>query len=334
MPNSHDEILALLRGARPDRLPVFGVLPSLTASGLKRAGVKYSDAHTDARKMADAAASTFEMFGWESAVVPFDICVEAEALGCKIDFQTDGEIFLAPTVVSPIANYQLPRDLSRAGRIPLVADAIGRLKQTVGRDVAVGAWIPGPFTLAWQAFGADEWLSAVGQGRAEKEIERLGGWLVAVGNYYRDAGADFITVHEMGGSPQIIGPEKFRTLVKPTLRNLFARLSPPHILSVCGDTNAVVADLAECNSSAINIDHRNDLARTRSILGRDTIILGNFDPVGVLSRGKPEDIAQAVENIAQADASAIVPGCDLYPDIPDENFRMLMEKAKNWQRHF
>jgi len=327
MAKSRDEILALLNGNSLARLPVFGVLPSLTASGLKRAGVNYSDAHTDAKKMADAAASTFEMFGWESAVVPFDICVEAEALGCQVDFQTDAEIFLAPTIQLPIANYQIPKELGE--RIPLVADAIGRLKQTVGRDVAVGAWIPGPFTLAWQVFGADEWLSAVGQGRAEKEIERLRDWLAVIGNYYSDAGADFITVHEMGGSPQIIGPEKFRSLVQPALSNLFARLNPPHILSVCGDTNAVVADLADCRPSAINVDHRNNLARTRRILGRDAVILGNFDPVGVLSRGKPEDIAQTVEDIAQAGASAIVPGCDLYPDIPDENMRALMQSAKN-----
>ncbi len=332
MQSSPEEILSLLRGNFLNRLPVFGVLPSLTASGLKRVGVRYSEAHTDATKMAYAAASTFESYGYESAMVPFDICVEAEALGCKIDFQTNIDAFLAPTVSQPITHHQLPTDLSRTGRIPLVADAIKRLKQMVGRDVAIGAWVAGPFTLAWQVFGADAWLSAVGQGRAQEIVREFSNWLAVIGNFHRDAGADFITVHEMGGSPQIIGPEKFRSLVKPALQNVFARLSQPSVLSVCGDTNSIVRDLAECGANAINVDQRNDMARTRRVLP-NAVLLGNLDPVGVLSRGKPEDVARAVEKIAQAGANAIVPGCDLYPDIPDENMRILMETAKKWQKH-
>jgi [methyl-Co(III) methanol-specific corrinoid protein]:coenzyme M methyltransferase len=63
------------------------------------------------------------------------------------------------------------------------------------------------------------------------------------------------------------------------------------------------------------------------------VLLGNFDPVGVLSRGTTQDVARAVEQIAASGADALVPGCDLYPDIPEENFRMLMETARKWQRH-
>ena len=48
--------------------------------------------------MAKAAASTHALYGFESAVVPFDLCVEAEALGCAVDFQTDTDAFLAPVI--------------------------------------------------------------------------------------------------------------------------------------------------------------------------------------------------------------------------------------------
>ncbi len=339
--NSRDDILALLQGKRISRLPVLGVLPSLTAAGIKKIGGRYSELHTDAAKMSDAAASTVEIYGWESAVVPFDLCVEAEALGCGVDFQSDVDVFLAPTVVNPPDNLakslkpsQVFADGSRAGRIPLVADAIRRLKKRIGNQVAIGAWIPGPFTLAWQLHGADAWLSRVGRVEAihESPLPQLADFLARVANFYHEAGADFITVHEMGGSPQIIGPEKFRSMVKPALQQLFSRLPSPNVLSVCGDTNAVVRDLADCGADAINVDQRNDLARTRQLLGAGAILLGNLDPVGVLSRGTEDDVRRAVEKIAQAGASAIVPGCDLYPEIPDENMRALMETAKKkWE---
>lgn len=328
--NSSDEILALLNGQRLTRLPVFGVLPSLTVEGIKKIGARYGELHTDAVKMADAAASTFEVYGWESAVVPFDLCVEAEALGCQVDFQNDVDAFLAPTISKPLENFAKVPNSSQSslrGRVPLVADAIRRLKQKVGNKVAIGAWIPGPFTLAWQMFGVDAWLSAVGERDVAPILQRLAAWLPGIAKYYRAAGADFITVHDMGGSPQIIGAPKFRSVVKPVLQSLFAQLPSPNVLSVCGDTNAVVRDLAECGANAINVDQRNDLARTRQILGADAILLGNLDPVGVLSHGTVEDVRRAVEKIAQAGASAVVPGCDLYPDMPDENMRALVESS-------
>ncbi len=332
--NSRDETLALLRGERIARVPVFSGLPSLTASGLRAAGVRYSEAHTDVAKMAAAAASTFELFGFESAVVPFDLCVEAEALGCGVDFQTDVDIFLAPVVDKPLKSLAKARSVEpsqglSAGRIPLVADAIRKLKTGVGREIAIGAWVPGPFTLAWQMFGADAWLSALSKPiEAESFLDTAVDFLTLVARYYRKAGADFITVHEMGGSPQVIGASKFRQLVKPALKKLFAATESPKVLNICGDTNTIVRDLAACGADALSFDHRNDFARTRRLLGADAILFGNFDPVGVLSHGTPDQVTQSIAAVARAGANAIWPGCDLYPEIPDENMRALMESAR------
>jgi MtaA/CmuA family methyltransferase len=344
MPHSRDATLAVLSGERVGRLPVFSGLPSLTASGLKAAGVRYSESHTDAAKMAAAAASTFELFGFESAVVPFDLCVEAEALGCRIDFQTDVELFLSPVVDEPLASpakVRIPQttrdlrpwqgwsDLLQAGRIQLVADAIRRLKAGVGREVAIGAWVPGPFTLAWQLFGADGWLSNLeDSARAARLLESLAGFLAGVADCYHTAGADYVTVHEMGGSSQVTGPNRFQTLVQPALMKLLAAMQMRKVLSVCGDTNVIVRDLVDCGADALNVDHRNDLARTRRLVGSSAVLLGNFDPVGVLSQGTPSRIAQVVKEITQAGANAIWPGCDLYPEIPDENMHALIGTAR------
>jgi [methyl-Co(III) methanol-specific corrinoid protein]:coenzyme M methyltransferase len=338
---SRDETLALLSGRPLSRFPVFSGLPSLTASGLRAVGVRYAEAHTDANKMARAAASTFEQFGFESAVVPFDLCVEAEALGCRIDFQTDVDAFLPPVVAETLSIVLLdnglerimPGDVTRAGRIALVADALGRLKQRVGREVAIGAWIPGPFTLAWQVFGSDAWLTSIGDSmRVTPALGLLADFLARVAIHYRESGADFLTVHEMGGSPQAIGPRAFQTLVSPALHALISRLPSPKVLSVCGDTNGIVEELAACGADALSVDQRNDLARTRERLGAKAVLLGNFDPVGVLSLGTPQSIAETMASIAAGGANAIWPGCDLWPDIPEANFRAMMSAAKNLKR--
>jgi len=338
MPNPRDDVLNLLAGRPIGRLPVFGGLPSLTAAGLSAAGLRLADTHTDAALMAQAAGTTFEQFGYESAVVPFDLCVEAEALGAGVDFQSDGDGFLAPVVDRPLAVGQLRPGtpqiaaLATAGRVPLVAEAVRRLRAGVGQQVAIGAWIPGPFTLSWQLFGAEAWLAQVVEGEGlEAWLAALAGALAGVGRCYREAGADFLTVHDMGGSPQVVGPRTFRRWVKPALARLCAALPAPVVLSVCGDTNAVVQDLLDCGAAGLNVDQRNDLARSRQIIGRRALLLGNLDPVGVLSRGTPEAVSEEVGRIAQAGADAVWPGCDLWPEIPAANFRALMDSARRYR---
>lgn len=332
---SRDETLAVLRGESIPRLPVFSGLPSLTSAGLHAAGIRYSEAHTDPHKMASAAASTYEICGFESAVVPFDLCVEAEALGCGVDFLTDIDLFMPPVVIVPLSDLPrtLPDDVSRAGRIPMIADALRRLKAGVGRHIAIGAWIPGPFTLAWQVMGADAWFAVTNE--REPVLPFLGmlaGFLARVAQFYRRAGADFITVHEMGGSPQVIGRSNFDTLVLPALTGLLDQVPSPNVLSICGDTNGIVSDLETCGAGALNFDQRNDIARTRRLLPR-AVLLGNLDPVGTLSQGTPEEVARAVHNAAAAGVNAIWPGCDLTPEIPQANLAALMNSASTPLTH-
>ncbi|MBI3732215.1 MAG: hypothetical protein HY259_02000 [Chloroflexi bacterium] len=223
----------------------------------------------------------------------------------------------------------LPDDLPHSGRMGLVAESIRLLKAGVGREVAIGAWLSGPFTLAWQCLGAEAWLGQLHDSpRILAQLGALAQWLARVGEYYFEAGADFLTVHEMGGSPQVIGPANFRALVKPSLARLFDALPSPKVLSVCGDTNASVADLAVCGADALSVDHLNDLSRTRRLLGPDAVLLGNFDPVGVLSHATPAQITSAVQSILSAGANAIWPGCDLWPEVPSANFHALMAAVR------
>ncbi len=334
MAHSRDDTLAVLNGQPIERLPVFGGLPSLTELGLHAADVAYHDAHTNAAKMAAAAAGTFEVCGFESAVVPFDLCVEAEALGCPVDFQTDLNIFMPPVVAAPLTRFPdpFPGDVSRAGRVPIVASALRQLRAGVGREIVVGAWVPGPFTLAWQLFGGDGWFSALQDTpRVLGWLDRLADFIAQVAIIYREAGADFLTVHEMGGSPQVVGPSNFQALVQPSLTRLIYLLPSPKVLSVCGDTNAAVQDLAACGADALNVDQRNDLARTRKLLP-GAVLLGNLDPVRTISQGTAEAVALAVKSAAAAGANAIWPGCDLVPEIPAENLRAWMETARHARR--
>ena len=148
-------------------------------------------------------------------------------------------------------------------------------------------------------------------------------FLSKIGNAYRKAGADFITIHEMGGSPGFIGPAKFEQFVLPALKRLHASLPSPRVLSVCGNTNKSMSALAESGADAISVDQLNDLAASREVL-KDMLRFGNIDPVATLWKGDEAGVAEATRRTKEAGVDAVWPGCDLVPSTPIRNIKAMM----------
>jgi [methyl-Co(III) methanol-specific corrinoid protein]:coenzyme M methyltransferase len=299
--------------------------------------------------MARAAASTYRASGFGSAVVPLDLCVEAEALGATVDFRQGSEVaefprvagFLYDSVESFTTETRRHGDTNfmdlslggfvvKNGRIPLVVEAIKLLKDEVGKEIVIGAWVPGPFTLLSLLVetGALYMSMRRSQEALREALEYLSKVLAGVGNAYHQAGADFLTIHEMGGSPGALGPKLFESIVLPHLQELVSALPQPVVLSACGRTNGTMKLLAASGADALSVDQTNDLAASRAEVP-DVLLFGNLDPVGLISQGTPTQIAEAVAVAVRSGADAIWPGCDLYPQTPPENLHALVGASKS-----
>jgi [methyl-Co(III) methanol-specific corrinoid protein]:coenzyme M methyltransferase len=328
----------LFRTEEIDRVPVFSGMGNVTVHGLEKYGWKFTDIHVDARKMASMAASTFQLFGFECAVVPVDLGVEAEALGAKVNFYPAHTDVVYPTISGKIAEkvtemeIQVPPDLSSAGRIPVVMQAIRYLKQEVGDRIAIGASLLGPYTLAGQLVElADLHKSAFKRtDMVHQVLEKLAGVLIDICRLYREAGADYVTIREMGAGADILNPRMFQVLVEPHLVQIFDAIESPNVLHICGDTDSIVERMAMCGADAISVEQKNNVAETRQKLGTDQLIFGNIDAFGLLVRGKPDEIDKAVKAAIENGVDAIWPGCDIWPTVPMENMEALMTAAEKY----
>lgn len=326
---SRQTILDLLSGEKLDSQPAFSGLIHITAEGLQSEGLVFHEIHKDAQKMAQAAASTFKLSGVPSAVAPLDMLVEAEALGATIDFVEKRE-YIFPQVVKPLfastkylnEGYFRSTDFIHKGRISLICEAIRLLKEDIGQDAVIGGLLPGPYTLL---------LFLIEPGGLFAEMKReptavadalfhLSSFLANVGTAYREAGADFMTIHDMGGSPGFIGPAKYEQFTYPAEKLLIAELPAPCVLSVCGNTNKSMHLLAETGAEAISVDQLNDLRASRQLL-TGKLLFGNIDPVATLSQGHEQEIKEAVRTAKEAGVDAIWPGCDLVPQTSIENLK-------------
>lgn len=336
--NHRDRVLARLQGERVDPIAVFSGMGNLTVHGLEDCGWRFQEIHLDSHKMAAVAASTYELFGFESVVVPFDVGVEAEALGCGINYYEEAEDIVYPTVSTKLANtveewdLRLPDSFLTKGRIPLVVDAIRELKEDVGGEVAVGAWVLGPYTLAGQLLELDDLYkkSFKKPDAVHRVLDELEGFLISLARQYMEAGADYMTVREMGAAGDVLSPRMFGSLIQPHLQNVFAALDSPKILHICGNTNRTIEQMADCGADAISVDQKNDIRQTREKLGGDAILLENLDPYNVLVTGSVGQIEEAVRDIVDSGVNAVWPGCDIWPSVPKQNMKAFIQATRKY----
>ncbi len=323
-----NEILELLSGKKIYTQPAFSGLIHVTAEGLEHEGLIFHEIHKDAAKMAKAAASTFYLTGMASATLPLDLCVPAEIMGAELNYY-EGDEFQFPQVKKALVESTKEiRNIENGnldlGRLSLICEAISLLKNDIGKDAVISGMIPGPYTLLlYLCTPKNLFIEMKKEPQAViNALFHLSSFLSKIGNAYLNAGADFITIHEMGGAPGFIGPAKFEQFVLPALKLLHAEIPAPRVLSVCGNTNTSMHLLAQAGANAISVDQTNDLAASRALL-RDMLLFGNIDPVQTLWRGNPAQVAEATVRAKEAGVDAIWPGCDLVPQTPIENIKSL-----------
>lgn len=339
-----EQILDLLAGKKIGEIPPFSGLIHVTAEGLEREGLKLHEAHHEAGKMARAAASTFKSTGTPSATLPLDLCAPAEALGAELNFYEDGRlqfpqvrrvVFESTREIGEVGSgewevgsgeWKVESGMGKGGRIGLVCDAIRLVKEDVGNDVVISGLIPGPYTLLLYLCNLPNMVMEM-----KKEPQavldalfHLSSFLAEIGKAYREAGADFITIHDMGGSAGFVGPSAYEQFVFPAERDLIGKLPKPGVLSVCGRMDKALHLLAQTGADAVSVDQTTDVKTAREALG-DVMLFGNIDPVEVLYRGDEARVVAAVQGAKEAGVDAVWPGCDLVPETSVKNLRAMLE---------
>jgi len=317
------DILDLLSGKKIDSQPSFSGLIHITAEGWENEGLVFHEIHHDASKMARAAASTYKLTRMPSATLPLDLCAPAEVLGATLNFYEGGEMQFPQVRRALVESVKEIRELDASrGRLPIICEAIRLVKEEIGKDVVISGMIPGPYTLLLYLCNPKNLF--IGMKKEPQSVLdalfHLSSFLAEIAHAYREAGADFITIHDMGGSPGFIGPAKYEQFVYPAEKQLIEDLPKPRVLSVCGSVSKSLQLLAQTGADAISVDQLTDLKAARDAL-KDAMLFGNIDPVATLYRGDEAQVAESVSRAREAGVDAVWPGCDLIPSTSNTNLR-------------
>jgi uroporphyrinogen decarboxylase len=265
----------------------------------------------------------------------------AEACGCEVEYPEHEP----PRVVRPALRSldkigHLPSvDPLRDGMLPELLDATRRVTAGVaGRACVKGEADQGPFDLAALLLGPEPFLLALMQPEQHADVHRLLEYCFEQVKRYAlaqaAAGADFTAIGDSTAGPDVCSPRIYRQFARPYEVRLAANLASRGVrlvIHICGNTTAIMGDIATTGAKMIEFDYKANMAGCRAA-APDVTLVGNVDPSGVMALGTASEVLeksrQAIKTLGRDGRFILSPGCTLPATTPPENVEAMMEAAR------
>lgn len=260
----------------------------------------------DGELMFQAHAAAYELYGHRPVVVGIDIYnLEAEAYGAEVARASGTGI---PAIVKPLVHSaaELERlalfDPRSAGRIPMVIGVAARLAERFPEaDVRVP--LSGPFSIAGNLLGVEALLCevAVEPERVRTALARLAEGQVNFAHAVNAAGLD-VAFFESAAAPPLLGPEQFRRIELPVLKDLLdclaSVLGHPVPCIIGGNTAPIVEAILETGTRYIICPSETDQPTfMQKVWDRHEVRVRVNMSSEVIARGTEEQIRAEVDRI-------------------------------------
>jgi [methyl-Co(III) methanol-specific corrinoid protein]:coenzyme M methyltransferase len=347
--NLKENVLTVLSGEEVNVTPVISVTQIGIVEAMEKTDSFWPEAHTDAEKMAILGSSLYELVGLECARIPFCLTVEAEAMGCKVNLGSEDK---TPLVMeSPFQNasdIKIPTDFLHNGRIPVVLEALKKLKEKYGDTLPIIVGITGPFTLTGHLLGVEKMVRYMRTKPYEIEsaLDKALDVSMEYVNALSEIGPDIICVAEPTSATELINPLQFKTIVKPRLEDLSREINTKKVLHICGSAEPILKDMASIGYDGLSVEEKVDVKWAKEELkgggkimrvgGRimtmggekSPKLIGNISSSKTLFRDSPDEVKKKVKDVLESGIDILAPSCGLAPRSPLENIKAMV-KGRN-----
>lgn len=284
-----------------------------------------------APNMIAGLTKAIELYKPDGIPVSFDLQLEAEILGCKLNWAKENP----PAVVThPLSEGVLLSSLkvptAKDGRIPIVLETTRTLRAQ-NPEIALYGLITGPFTLALHLLGTEIFMKLFEDPEYVMEVmDFCTKVAISYSEMLLEAGCDVIAVVDPMTSQ--IDPASFETYVTPYVSQIFDFIRQKEKLSsffVCGHAQQNIEAMCDCHPDNISIDENIPLDFVKEIaLSKKISFGGNLKLTVVLLMGDPDDCkhdALSCLDLGGNKGFILAPGCDLPMQTPVENIQAVSE---------
>ncbi|MDV0447071.1 Uroporphyrinogen decarboxylase [Methanosarcinaceae archaeon Ag5] len=321
--------LAAVLGGRVDYVPPANPLAQTTVELMKHVGASWPKAHYDAKMMADLAAAPYDVCGIEAARPQFDISLEAEVLGCPLDWNKPDRPPVAAHAYTDPKEVTWADDLANAKRVPVVLEAISILRERYSGMLPIIPVITAPFTVAGHIAGVENLVrwTRTDPEKAHAFIDAATDFVIEYGKLQVEAGAHILFPADPSASGDLISGETYEEFVLPAHQRMAREVSAPKILHMCGNTSKLLPYIKKSGMDCFSFDAV-PVWYCRQVLGNSMSILGSLDVIDLMPNGTPQDVYNRTQECILQGTDVVGTACDVSFGTSLDNLKAYVRACK------
>ncbi len=341
-PGLMDDLRRIAKLQTPGRVPFFALSEEFDVRWYDRG--TYQEISDDPAKLAACQSAAVRAFDYDWAWLQMDDCLEFEPLGVGV--KGDGNILRAtcdyrPATRATLAALRLP-DPTRDGRMPILLDALRRLRREFGDTVCICGRVAAPFSSTALLYGIEETMMLL-SGDPEL-VHATNAFFVELQARFAqaqfDAGAHAVWVGDCNAMSNLISLKHYNEFAFGACRELAARLRRTGLLSFLHNSEIRAPYLAretELGVDLISAGPEANIAEARRATAGRTALCGNLDPVNVLMNGTPAQVESEVARImgvCRPGGAYVFNSGEMIPrDTPEANMRAMAAAVRRLGRY-
>ena len=338
-----EDVRRAIRLERPDRLPVFACSEEFDVAWHGK--YTYEQVCQDGEKIAEVWIAAIEEFDYDWAWLQIDDCFEFEPLG--VGTHGEGNILRATTEYLPATRETLEQlrmpDPHTDGRMPEKLKAIRLVKEHFGDTVLIEGSCAAPYSSVGLLFGLEEAMMLALTAPALL-AEACEFFVEFQSRYIRaqlEAGAHAIWVGDCNAFSGMLSLDQYGQFAFSSCKAMVERARQAGAIVHLHNSEVLVPYLlaeGELGVDIIGCGPAADLAEAKKALAGKTCLTGNLDPIEVLMRGTPEQVAVEAERqvkIGYATGTGGYMFCtgEMNPrDVPAENMTAMIQAIRRTSR--
>lgn len=336
-PNIVGEFAKAIALEEPSKIPVVACSEEFDVH-ICGGGVTYNEYNRDARIMAKTQIAAARRFGYDWCWLQVDDCMVYEALGVEV--RGEGDILPATCGYLPAVRNTLDTlpniDIRRDGRMPVLIEAIKRVKDELGDSVLVCGRVEAPFSSVTLLYGIEETMLMPLENHDlfMDTLDYFTGLQTEFGLAQKEAGADAVWVGDCTASGHLISETYYGEYARPSVIDLVKEYDKANLWSIYHASEENVGHLklmADSGVSVLSVGPGIDIAEAKKAVTGKVCLIGNLDPIGVLLNGTPRQVeieAKRIMSIGKCGGGYIFNTGEMVPrDVPVENMEALIRAA-------
>ena len=339
--NGYERINAVLKGERPDKVPVM--LHNFMMAAHEH-GVTMEQYRNNPKVIAECFIASIDKYHYDGILIDIDTVTLAGAVGVPVDFPVNDP---ARTHLGNLGNLEdlvnlKPAKVEDYKYIQVWLEAVRLLKEYYKDEIFIrGNCDQAPFTLASMMRGAQNWMLDL-MIATDDQLEALLNYCTDASSQFvklmTQTGCDMVSNGDSPAGPEMISPDMYLKYAMPYEKKMVEvahQAGLPYALHICGDTEVILEYMLLTGADAIELDYKTDIAKILNTIGNTRTFIGNIDPSGVLALGTPALVEKKTLELLTIykDSNRFIlnAGCALPHTTPSENLKMMIDTARSFR---